>query len=526
MKYIVITGGVISGLGKGITLASVGRNLINRGFKVTAIKIDPYINVDAGIISPLQHGEIFVLRDGSEVDLDLGNYERFLNVELTSNHDITTGKIYLSIINKERNGYFLGHTVQMIPHVTNEIKNRIRDIANNSGVDICLIEIGGTVGDIESMIFLEAIRQMKQEESNNMKLIHVSLVFNDGQGEQKTKPTQHSVKEMRSLGLSPDFIICRSKNKLSENTKMKISMFCNVKKDYVISNYDTYNLYKIPKILDNENLTENLILELGLVNNKIIDNFWDSMLLKMDNISYNLHEIKILIIGKYTEIPDSYMSLLEALKHSSTYCGIKINIKLINSNIFINKYENIDILKSYHGIIISDSYDDFDCNGLLNIINYIRVNNIPFFGIDLGMQLSILEYIKNEINYHLSIDILLKKYHEQIIEENKNIMLGNFKIKIKRDTILYNIYNKNEVIERFRNRYVVNKDIIKLNNNKLIYSSFINNNIMSIELKENLFFIGVQYHPEFISKPNKSHPLFNRFLFAANIFMKKKNQNI
>ena len=269
MKYIVITGGVISGLGKGITLASVGRNLINRGFKVTAIKIDPYINVDAGIISPLQHGEIFVLKDGSEVDLDLGNYERFLNVELTSNHDITTGKIYLSIINKERNGYFLGHTVQMIPHVTNEIKNRIREIANNSGVDICLIEVGGTVGDIESMIFLEAIRQMKQEENNNMKLIHVSLVFNDNQGEQKTKPTQHSVKEMRALGLSPDFIICRSKNKLSENTKMKISMFCNVKKDYVISTYDTYNLYKIPKILDNENLTENLILELGLVNNKI-----------------------------------------------------------------------------------------------------------------------------------------------------------------------------------------------------------------------------------------------------------------
>ena len=530
MKYVVITGGVISGLGKGITLASIGRNLINRGFKVTAIKIDPYINVDAGIISPLQHGEIFVLKDGSEVDLDLGNYERFLGIELTSNHDITTGKIYLSVINKERNGDFFGQTVQIIPHITNEIKNRIRNISENKDIDICLIEIGGTVGDIESMIFLEAIRQMKQEENNNMKLIHVSLLFYDNQGEQKTKPTQHSVKEMRALGLSPDFIICRSSKKLSDLAKLKISMFCNVKKDHVISTYDTSNLYEIPLLLDNEKLTENLILELGLSNKNILNNSWTTMLMKMDSINKsNLNEVKIVIIGKYTNIPDSYMSILEALRHSSIFCGIKIKTSLINSNIF-SKSKNINILKNYHGVIIPDTYDNLEYNELLNVINYVKINDIPFFGIDLGMQLSIAESIKSELNIreNFSLKSIITKYDKQPINKytNQGTMLGSFKINIEKNTILYSIYNTNETFERFRNKYVIKKNIITKKNKQLLYSSFVNNYILSVELKNNLFFIGVQYHPEFISNPNKSHPLFNRFLFSANFYMKKMYQKL
>lgn len=412
MKYIVVTGGVISGLGKGITTASIGRNLINKGYIVTAIKIDPYLNVDAGMISPLQHGEIFVLKDGGEVDLDLGNYERFLDIELTSNHDITTGKIYLSVINKERNGSYLGQTVQIIPHITNEIKNRINIATEGSNAEICLIEVGGTVGDIESIFFLEAIRQMKQEEgTQNIKFVHVSLVFEDTQGEQKTKPTQHSVKEMRTLGLSPDFIICRSKIKLKKETKEKISLFCDVKKEYVISAYDVQNIYEIPLILENEKLTDYIIKELNLEPKDSPKTLkWNAMISKMNSIKINkLKVIKIVVIGKHTNLPDSYMSIFEALKHASTVCNIKILTELLNFKIFENNNSNLNIIDKYSGIIIPDGFGILDSSGVIGVIKHAREKNIPFLGIGFGMQLAVIEYAKN----------VVKLLYENTIESDK-----------------------------------------------------------------------------------------------------------
>lgn len=533
MKYIVITGGVISGLGKGITAASIGRNLIDRGYNVTAIKIDPYINVDAGIISPLQHGEIFVLKDGGEVDLDLGNYERFLDVELTSDHDITTGKIYLSVINKERNGEYLGQTVQIIPHITNEIKYNIRNTAKNSFADVCLIEVGGTVGDIESMFFLEAIRQMKQEEqNNNIKFVHVSLVFDDTQGEQKTKPTQHSVKEMRTLGLSPDFIICRSQVKLNNSTKEKISMFCDVKKEYVISAYDTPNLYEIPLLLEKENLTDYLIKDLELPQKNVKDLKWTSMIKKMNKIKNTSNIVKIIVIGKYTNIPDSYMSIFEALKHSSTFCEINIETKLINSE-FFEIEENINILDKYDGVIVPGGFGIRGSFGLIRVIKYVREKNIPFLGIGLGMQLSIIEYAQNVIGIDdvntvefdkdtkcPVITSYINNLNDNFEDFNKVMMVGSFDINIKKNTLIHTIYNhQGNITERFRNKYIFSLDYQHMfEKHGLIFSGFKNSDvfnnevIVSFELPKNKFFIGVQYHPEFKSRPNNSHPIFNYFL--------------
>lgn len=529
MKYIVVTGGVISGLGKGITTASIGRNLKNRGYAVTALKIDPYLNVDAGIISPLQHGEIFILKDGGEVDLDLGNYERFLDTELTSGHDITTGKIYLSVINKERRGEYRGKTVQIIPHITNEIKYFIRKAAQESRADVCLIEVGGTVGDIESMFFLEALRLMKQEETENMKFIHVSLAFSDTQGEQKTKPTQHSIKEMRTVGLSPDFIVVRADSPLQKGTKEKISLFCDVKEEYVISAHTVPNLYDIPHILEEQGLTDYLIRELNLPpKNMPVCREWDSMTQKMKEISQrdDSDALKVAVIGKYTELSDSYMSLFEGLKHASTHCDIKILTSLISSDQFENGESNVEALSDYNGVIVPGGFGERGTCGMMNAVRYAREQDIPFLGICMGHQIMVIEYARNVLGIEdantTEFDEMTKSPVVTLASENKNVAgfngtmrLGDYEIDILPGTLLEKIYQKKTITERHRNRYEVNTEYADiLQKGGLVFSGTKNGHIEAAELTGKKFFLGTQYHPEFKSKPNRACEVLIGFVNA------------
>ncbi|WNY26902.1 glutamine hydrolyzing CTP synthase [Methanolapillus ohkumae] len=530
MKYIVVTGGVISGLGKGITTASIGRNLKNRGYKVTAVKIDPYLNVDAGIMSPLQHGEIFVLKDGGEVDLDLGNYERFLDTELTADHDITTGKVYSSVINRERKGEYLGKTVQIIPHITNEIKGRIRRAAEKSGAEICIIEVGGTVGDIESMSFLEAIRQMKNEEPHeNMKFVHVTLAFDDTQGEQKTKPTQHSVKEMRTLGLSPDFIVGRASYPLKKETKEKIALFCDVREEYVASAYNVSNLYEIPLILDKEEITNHLIEELKLPKiekNGSSDKAWIDMVLKMNKIKEipDSEAVRVAIVGKYTDLADSYISLFEAVKHGSTATGIKVIPVLVNSE----KVECDDAcfadLEKFDGLIVPGAFGERGSMGMLRAIRCARENNIPFLGIGLGMQLAVVEFARNiaglenanttEFNENTKFPVV------DTISENSDgtgfsgiMRLGEYEIRLKDGTKMREIYGKNAIYARYRNRYEINSDFVKiLEDNGMVFSGDIRGAMQTIELSDKKFFMGTQYHPQFKSRPERAEPIIEAFV--------------
>ncbi|NLI62008.1 MAG: CTP synthase (glutamine hydrolyzing) [Methanosarcinaceae archaeon] len=537
MKYIVVTGGVISGLGKGITTASIGRNLKNRGYAVTAIKIDPYLNVDAGLISPLQHGEIFVLKDGGEVDLDLGNYERFLDTELKAGHDITTGKVYQSVINKERRGEYRGKTVQIIPHITNEIKYLIRRAAQESEADVCLIEVGGTVGDIESMFFLEALRLMKQEEKKNMKFIHVSLAFNDTQGEQKTKPTQHSIKEMRTVGLSPDFIVVRTDTPLQKNTKEKISLFCDVSQEYVISAHTVSNLYDLPQVLEEQKLTDYLIKELNLPSkgNKI-DQEWNKVTKKMKEISErdDSTAIKVAVIGKYTKLADSYMSIFEGLKHASTHSDIKVLTELISSDEFEKDEKNVEKLANFDGILIPGGFGERGTQGMINAIKYARENDIPFLGICMGHQLMVIEYARNVIGIKdantTEFDEMTKSPVVTLAAENKNVAgfngmmrLGNYEFDIKPGTLLEKIYKKETATERHRNRYEVNTEYSNiLQENGLVFSGYRNGHIEAAELPGKKFYLGVQYHPEFKSKPNRASEVLVGFVDAIKNEKQKK----
>ncbi|WNY24713.1 glutamine hydrolyzing CTP synthase [Methanolapillus millepedarum] len=530
MKYIVVTGGVISGLGKGITTASIGRNLKNRGYKVTALKIDPYLNVDAGIMSPLQHGEIFVLKDGGEVDLDLGNYERFLDTELTADHDITTGKVYQSVINRERRGEYLGKTVQIIPHITNEIKGRVRRAAEKSGAEICIIEVGGTVGDIESMSFLEAIRQMKNEEKHeNMKFVHVTLAFDDTQGEQKTKPTQHSVKEMRTLGLSPDFIVGRATYPLKKETKEKIALFCDVREEYVASAYNVSNLYEIPLILDKEGITDHLIEELKLPKigrDNTGEKTWSDMVSKMNEIKQIPDEkaVRLAIVGKYTDLADSYISLFEAIKHGSTAAGVKVVCELISSEKLECDDSCFASLETFDGIIVPGGFGERGTNGMIRAIRCARENNIPFLGIGLGMQMAVVEFARNVVGLesaHTTEFNEKTKYPviDTISENNDGtgfggiMRLGEFEITLKEGTKVREVYGESKTFGRYRNRYEINSDFIKtLGESGLVFSGDIRGAAQAIELPDKKFFVGTQYHPQFKSRPTRVEPLIGAFV--------------
>ncbi len=522
MKYIFVTGGVMSGLGKGITCASIGRLLVDMGYSVIPIKIDPYINIDAGTMNPFQHGEVYVLKDGTEVDLDLGHYERFIGVELTGDHNITTGKIYRNVIEKERKGEYLGQTVQIIPHVTDEIKSWIRRVAEESGADVCLVEIGGTVGDIEGMPFLEAVRQMKNElKHEDFMLVHVTLIPLDTGGEQKTKPTQHSVKELRSLGLQPDAIVGRCVEKLKPETKRKISLFCDVPVEAVISNENVEDIYEVPLKFREEKFDEYIIKRLKL-EKRPYKSEWEEIVKRLKSLK---EEVTIAIVGKYTHVRDSYISIVEALKHGGIVAGCKVKINWIESEELEGK-ENVEI--EGDGILVPGGFGRRGAEGKIRAIQYARENNIPFLGICFGFQLAVIEFARNVIGWedansgefakegHLVIDLLPEQ--KKVKELGGTMRLGEIEVTVVKGTLAYKLYGREKVYERHRHRYEVNPEYIEdLKRHGLVISGHSDNGrrVEIIEYPKNDFFIGTQFHPEFKSRPYNPSPIFVGFVKAS-----------
>jgi len=523
MKYIIVTGGVMSGLGKGITAASIGRILKNKGFNVTAIKIDPYINIDAGTMSPYQHGEVFVLKDGGEVDLDLGNYERFLDIELTREHNITTGQVYQTVIEKERRGDYLGKTVQIIPHITNEIKERIRRVSKKSGADICIIEVGGTVGDIESMPFLEAVRQMHSEEKEeDIIFVHVTLVPLDTQGEQKTKPTQHSVKELKSLGLQPDAIVARCKEPVLPDTKSKIALFCDVPACAVVSAHDASDIYYVPTLMEKEGLSDYLMQKLKLTE-KEISHDWEILMKKMASID---REIRIAVVGKYSHLGDSYISINEALKHAGIECGCRVKVEWLDAEEFEKNPADIDRLRKYNGILVPGGFGVRGTEGKILAIKFARENNMPYLGLCLGMQLAVIEFARDVLRLkdansselatteHPVIDLLPEQ--ENITNMGGTMRLGNCEAVLVEGSLASKLYGGTIVIERHRHRYEVNPKYIKQIEAKGMKFTGRNDHRMEIaEIPQHKFFFCSQFHPEFKSRPGRPSPPFLAFVRAA-----------
>ncbi|CAL4324008.1 CTP synthase [Buchnera aphidicola] len=538
-NYIFITGGVVSSLGKGITAASLGAVLEARNLKVTIIKLDPYINVDPGTMSPMQHGEVFVTEDGAETDLDLGHYERFIHTKMTHLNNFTTGSIYSEVLQKERRGDYLGSTIQVIPHITNAIKERIILCAKNN--DIILVEIGGTVGDIESLPFLEAIRQMAVDIGRkNIIYIHLTLVpYISTAGEIKTKPTQHSVKELLSIGIQPDILICRSEKKVQIKERKKISLFCNVPVNAVISLKDVKSIYTIPKLLQKQKLDQ-YICEYFKINAPEANlKTWE----KLIDAEKNSHNTVIIgIIGKYITLPDAYKSVIEALKHGGLKNRIKVKIKLIDSQEITNK--TCVLLHKLNGIVIPGGFGDRGIIGKLLSVQYARENNIPYFGICLGMQIAIIEFAKNvvgiinanstEFDSQCTFPIIdLMKKEKNIIynieKKNTNInfggtmRLGSQTCKLKKNSLSRHLYDKEKIIERHRHRYEVNNILFKkIEKAGLIATGHSeNNNIIEIvEILHHPWFVACQFHPEFTSTPRDGHPLFIDFIKSA-----AKNKN-
>ena len=535
MKLIVITGGVISGLGKGITTSSIAKILKEKGLKVNIIKIDPYINYDAGTMNPYQHGEVFVLDDGTEVDLDLGNYERFLDQSLNNENNITTGKVYKTVIEKERRGEYLGKTVQIIPHITDEIKRRIYNVAKNSGSDVILIEVGGTVGDIESMPFLEALRQIGRELGEGNRLfIHTTLVpILDVVGEQKTKPTQHSVKELRAIGISPDIIIGRCKIPLTKETKEKISNFCDVPYEAVISAVDAKNsVYEVPMIFEEQNLSEYISKKLKIDGRKPDLSKWKEFL---ENISNPIDEINIGVVGKYVNLKDSYLSHKEAFIHASAELRLKINIKWIDSETLENNNEdNYEDLNGLHGILIPGGFGVRGTEGKIKAAKYARENNIPFLGICLGFQMAVVEFARNVLGYndanstefypntkHPVIDLLPEQ--KNIVDLGGTMRLGSQKVILKEGSKAFSIYGEKVIYERHRHRYEVNESYIEeIESKGMKFTGFdeTGRKMEIFELENHPFYMASQFHPEFKSRPLKPSKLHLAFVKAAYEYKK------
>ena len=526
-KYIFVTGGVVSGLGKGITAASLGRLLKCRGLKVAAQKFDPYINIDPGTMSPFQHGEVFVTDDGAETDLDLGHYERFIDESLNRYSNITTGKVYWNVLNKERRGEYLGETVQVIPHITNEIKNQVYLLGEKTKADIIITEIGGTVGDIESQPFLEAIRQVSLEVGReNCLFIHVTLIpFLQGSEELKSKPTQHSVKELQGLGISPNIIICRCDRPVTEEVKHKISLFCNIKKDCVIENSTLPILYEAPLMLEKSNFSEVVCRELGIKGTTCDLTEWTAMIEKVKNAT---ETIKIAIIGKYVQLHDSYLSVVESLKHAGFANDLKVEIEWIDSE-EITKETVSERLKDCKGVVVPGGFGNRGVEGKIEAVKYVRENNIPFLGICLGMQVAAIEFARNVLGYKdansREFDELSKHTVIDIMESQKGVTdmggtmrLGLYPCKIKVNSKLYEAYGKEFIEERHRHRFEFNneyrEEFIK---NGMDFGGLSPDGrlVESVEIDKNDFFVGVQYHPEFLSRPNKPHPLFVALIKAA-----------
>jgi len=527
-KFIFVTGGVVSGLGKGITAASLGMLLKSRGLKVFVQKFDPYINVDPGTMSPLQHGEVFVTADGAETDLDLGHYERFIDTELSENSSTTTGKIYLRVIERERRGDFLGGTVQVIPHITNEIKNRIYKAAEVSGADVVINEIGGTVGDIESLPYIETIRQVRSELGReNTLFIHVTLVpMIEASMELKTKPTQHSVKELRSFGIQPDIIVCRSSYPVTRDLKDKIALFCDVPANNVIDCIDVKNLYQIPLNIHNQGIDDIVCEQLKFEKSLKADISKWSVL--ADKVTHLEDEVTIALVGKYTKLHDAYLSVSEALKHAGFAINAKIRIKWIDSELVDEKNVD-DVLKDVDGILVPGGFGVRGTEGMIQAIKYSRENKIPFLGICLGMQLASIEFGRNVCNLENSNTTefdpntknpIIHLMNEQIgvVDKGATMRLGNYPCKLKEGTKAFNCYRSELVLERHRHRYEFNnayRDVFEKNG--MVFSGTSPDNLLieTIELIGHPWFIATQAHPEFQSRPLRPHPLFREFVKAA-----------
>ena len=525
-KFIFVTGGVVSGLGKGITAASLGRLLKCRGLKIASQKLDPYMNIDPGTMSPFQHGEVFVTDDGAETDLDLGHYERFIDENLNQYSNLTSGRVYWNVLNKERKGEYLGQTVQIIPHVTNEIKDFILKNANVSGADVSIVEIGGTIGDIESQPFLEAIRQLALEVGRkNCLFIHVCLVpYISGSDEFKSKPTQHSVKEIMAVGIHPDIIVTRSDEEVPDEIRKKISLFCNVSEDCVIDNKTLSSLYEVPLMLHEQKMDDVVCRELGLEEKPVDLSEWQKM---VEAIHNRKGEIQIALVGKYVKLHDSYLSIVESLYHASFVVGKEVKIKWVDSDTVTDETAK-EIFKDCKGIILPGGFGNRGVEGMICACRYARENKLPYFGICLGMQIAVIEFARSVLGYtdansrefdeqcsHSVIDLM--KDQEGVIMGG-TMRLGKYPCKVMPDTILSKAYQKDEIEERHRHRYEFNNDYRKqMTDAGLIISGTSPDDklVEAIEIP-NQFYVGVQFHPEFKSRPNAAGPLFVEFVKACN----------
>ena len=526
-KYIFVTGGVTSSLGKGIISASLARLLKSRGFSVTIQKLDPYINIDPGTMNPYEHGECYVTEDGAETDLDLGHYERFLNDNTSQANNITTGKIYQTVIEKERRGDYLGKTVQVIPHITDEIKTRIKILGAKNIYDFVITEIGGTVGDIEALPFIEAVRQLKWELENNALFIHLTLIpFLAAAGELKTKPTQHSVKTLLEAGIQPDILVCRTENELNLDIRKKIAQFCNVEKDAVIQSIDAKTIYEVPLLMQKEGLDKVVLRKLNLNSKKKLKlEKWTNFLRCLKNPS---NKISIAVIGKYVELPDAYKSISEAIIHAGAKNKCEVKVKWIHAEKINTKNINKE-LKNISGVLVAPGFGDRGMEGKINTIKYVRENNIPFFGICLGMQSAVIEYARNvlflkdanstEMNKKTKNPVIdLMENQKNIVKKGGTMRLGSYNCKIKDKTIAKKSYRKNNIKERHRHRFEVNNSYKnKLENAGMIASGVNkeNNLVEIIEIPSHIWFVGVQFHPEYKSSVTNPHPLFSSFISAC-----------
>lgn len=531
-KYIFVTGGVVSSLGKGITAASLGRLLKERGYNVTIQKFDPYINIDPGTMNPYEHGEVFVTDDGAETDLDLGHYERFIDVNLTKYNNVTTGKIYQSVINKERKGEYLGKTVQVVPHITNEIKSRIEIAGKENNSDIVITEIGGTVGDIESTPFLEAIRQFKYDVGReNVIYVHVTLLpYLKAAGELKTKPSQHSVKELMSLGIRPDILVCRTEHPITEDIRRKLSLFCDIDTEAVIEAADAKTIYEVPLIMEDMGLAKVACKKLGIENRVPNLEAWAKII---DKIKHPKETIKLAVVGKYVELKDAYISINESIEHAAYDKGLKANIDYIQA-------EDLDVetLRGYNGILIPGGFGDRGVQGKIDAIEFARVNKIPFLGICLGMQSAVIEFARNVVGlegaHSSEFDKDTKYPVIDILPDQKDIKnmggtmrLGLYPCKLEMGTLAQELYGEELIYERHRHRFEFNnefKEIIQKAGLKISGSSPDGRLAEIVELpkSEHPFFIAGQFHPEFKTRPGKPHPLFKGFVEA--IYKKEYNK--
>lgn len=534
VKYVFVTGGVVSGLGKGITAASLGRLLKARGYKVTMQKFDPYINIDPGTMNPVQHGEVFVTDDGTETDLDLGHYERFIDESLDKNSNVTTGKVYWSVLQKERRGDFGGGTVQVIPHITNEIKSRFYRNFTSTETQIAIIEVGGTVGDIESQPFLESIRQFQHDVGHeNAILIHVTLIpYLRASQEMKTKPTQASVKELQGMGITPDIIVCRSELPLSQEIRDKIALFCNVPNNHVLQNLDVEYLYEAPLAMEKERLAQVVCesLHLDCPEPDLAD--WISM---VDDLKHPTQDVTIALVGKYIQLHDAYLSVVEALKHGGIAERTTVHIKWVDSEI-LTENNSDEILGDVQGILVPGGFGDRGIDGKIMAIKYAREHKIPYLGLCLGMQLAIVEFARDVIGYHdaHSIELAPDTTHPVIalmpdqngVEDiGGTLRLGSYPCVLDKHSKAYEVYGEETIHERHRHRYEVNNDYRNvLTENGMVLSGLSPDGriVEMIELPDHPWFIATQAHPELKSRPNRPHPLFKGFVEAATQYKKEQ----